>query len=179
MMRKVVDSNFLQSEELRAFLSDSVENKTVLADYAAMEAYKGDTLVAIFQRMEILAAFPTQVIVLKGTQAICGLQPRDGSMLQDQLIDEDQTSGFPEYCRHLDAAKRGDRSIQAQLLDNGREATAHMARMLADAPIFVRGIDDIAATYTAAELKALRTGAPYTESMGEHFSARQFHRRSS
>ena len=41
--RKVVDSNCLQSEALRTYLSTSAANYVVLTDYAAMEAYKVDT----------------------------------------------------------------------------------------------------------------------------------------
>lgn len=52
-MRKVVDSNFLQSDELRDYLSKSAGNYVVLTDYAAMEAYKGDTLDTIYRSMEI------------------------------------------------------------------------------------------------------------------------------
>jgi hypothetical protein len=43
-VRKIVDSNVLQSPVLRAYLSKSANNFAVLTDYAAMEAYKGDTL---------------------------------------------------------------------------------------------------------------------------------------
>ena len=73
-MRKVVDSNMLQSEVLQSFLHGSKENFAVLTDYVAMEAYKGNTLQSIYRSMEILATRPRQVIVLKGTQSICGLR---------------------------------------------------------------------------------------------------------
>ena len=85
-MRKVVDSNQLQSDALRSYLSQSKQNFAVLTDYAAMEAYKGDTLVSIYKSMEILTAFPDQVIVLKNTLVTCGLSGR-GSGLQRRLID--------------------------------------------------------------------------------------------
>jgi hypothetical protein len=162
-MRLVIDSNMLQSEELRTYLAVSAENKAVLTDYAAKEAYKGATLVSIFKSMEIVSKHSSQVIVLKDTRTACGLTELESR--PGQLIDEDQTAGFPDYCRHLDVARRGDRLIQAQILEHGRAADADLARMLADAPLFARGIEHIAMTYTAAELKALRTGAPYTEPM--------------
>ena len=79
-MRKVVDSNFLQSDELRDYLSKSAGNYVVLTDYAAMEAYKGDTLGTIYRSMEILADYPKQVIVLKGTQVVCGLRGRGAGL---------------------------------------------------------------------------------------------------
>ncbi|RDJ01383.1 hypothetical protein B5K06_33615 [Rhizobium grahamii] len=69
MSRKVVDSNAMQSEALRSFLSSSTNNCAVLNDYAAMEAYKGDTLISIFRSMEIVCEFPRQIIVLKTTGA--------------------------------------------------------------------------------------------------------------
>ncbi len=130
-MQKVVDSNFLQSDGLRDYLSKSSANFVVLTDYAAMEAYKGDTLASIFRSMEILAQYPKQVIVLKGTQIVCGLRGRNAG-LQRRLIDERQTREFSAYCKNLLAAQHGNVDLQNSILEHGREATAHMNRMLAD-----------------------------------------------
>jgi hypothetical protein len=58
--RMVIDSNALQSEELRAF---SKNNFAVITDYLAMEAYKGNTMASIFRSMEILTQFPHQAII--------------------------------------------------------------------------------------------------------------------
>jgi hypothetical protein len=168
-MRKVVDSNFLQSEELRDYLSKSPKNFAVLTDYASMEAYKGNTLVSICRSMQILANFPRQVIILKGTQKVCGLKGR-GSGLQRRMIDENQTRGFGEWCRRLAAAERGDVHMQNQLLEHGREATAQMDRVLADARKFAPGLDEVSKTYTPAELRILRKDAPYTEELLDKIS---------
>jgi len=163
-MRKVVDTNFLQDEKLRAYLSGSRQNYAVLTDYAAMEAYKGDTLSTIYRSMEIVAQYPNQVIVLRGTQAVCGLRTRTAG-LQRRLIDKTQTREFGRYCRNLEAAKRGNKFVQDQLLRLGREATAHMNRMLADATNFPDIFDGVAKTYTNAEIGVLRTRAAYTPQM--------------
>ena len=82
-MRKVVDSNFLRSDQLHKYLSKTTNNCVVLTDYAAMEAYKGDTLASIYRSMEILSQFPKQVIVLKGTQAVCGLRGRRAGVTKE------------------------------------------------------------------------------------------------
>ncbi len=116
-VRMVVDSNYLQKEKLRSYLAKSTENYAVLTDYAAMEAYKGDTLVSIYHSMEVVADYPKQVIVLKGTQLACGLTGRAAAS-QEPLIDETQTREFPQYCHYLLAAKRGDLSLQQQLLEH-------------------------------------------------------------
>jgi len=135
-----------------------------------MEAYKGDTLASIYRSMEILAEFPRQVIVLKGTMTVCGLKGRR-SGLQRRLIDEGQTRGFPEYCRQLEAARRGDLSLQRQLLGLGRAADEQMARMLGDAARFSESLELIAGTYTAAELQILRRDVPYTKALFEKVTA--------
>jgi hypothetical protein len=96
-MRKVVDSNFLRSDALKAYLAESTDNYVVLTDYAAMEAYKGEMPASIYASMEILAQHPKQVIVLKGTQTVCGLSWRDAAT-PELLIDVNQTREFPDYC---------------------------------------------------------------------------------
>lgn len=163
---KVVDSNCLQSDTLKAYLSSSANNYAVLTDYAAMEAYKDDTLKSIYRSMEILAAYRKQVIVLKGTKDACGLSGRAAASC-DSLIDETQTREFSEYCQHLLAAKRGDLALQQQLLEHGREATAHIDRMLADMSTFSSGIDQMEKTYSAAELKILRRREEHPPEMRE------------
>jgi hypothetical protein len=154
-MRKVVDTNFLQTEALRAYLSASTDNYAVLTEFAAMEAYKQDTLDAINKRMEILAEFPTQVIVLKGTLDVCALSGRDAAA-QERMIDDTQTREFSEFCQHLLEARRGDLSIRQQIIENGREARANLDRMLSGSSTLSRGIEQMQQTYTPTQLKSLR-----------------------
>jgi hypothetical protein len=163
-MRKVIDSNMLQSETLRAYLSGSRENYAVLTDYAAMEAYKGNTLQSIHRSMEILATRPRQVIVLKGTQTICGLRGRPAG-LQRRMIDEGQTRGFIDYCCDLRAARNGEKRFEKSLLAHGREATAHMARLLVDARRLPVIFEDISKSYSREDLKLLRSGRPLSDEM--------------
>jgi len=161
-----VDTNCLQSEALKAYLSASAHNYAVLTNYAAMEAYKGDTLKSIYRSMEILAQHPKRVIVLRGAQDICALDGHAAASLEP-LIDEVQTREFSEYCQHLLAAKRGDLSLQEQLLEHGHEATAYIDRMLMDMPTLSSGIDLMAKTYSPAELKILRRREKHTPQMRE------------
>jgi hypothetical protein len=95
-MRKVIDSNQLQAEALRTYLAASRANYAVLTDYAAMEAYKGDTLSSIYKSMRILSGFPSQVIVLKGTRVVCGIRGRAAG-LQRRLIDGERTTEFAKF----------------------------------------------------------------------------------
>jgi hypothetical protein len=83
------------------------------------------------------------------------------------MIDHQQTRGFAEYCRHLAAARRGDLSIQAQLLELGREARHQMDRILGDMQEFGGAVEDLASTYNTNEIQIIRKGAPYTRAMAE------------
>ena len=99
-LKKVVDSNFLQCEALRAYLSKSFRHYVVMTDYAFMEAYKAHALEMLYRSMAILAQYPQQVIVLKGTQIVRGLNGRP-ARLQQRLIDVKGTRGFSEFCGRL------------------------------------------------------------------------------
>lgn len=164
----VVDSNFLQREELRAFLGQSPDNRAVLTDYAAMEAYKGDTLASIFKSMAVLSEFPKQVFVLKTTGVVCGIPATE---LKDNrvLVDWPQSEGFERYCRDLKRAQQGSAPIQRQLLDMGREAQAQMDRMAADAGTMIAAFQANEALYSATDLEAIRSGAPLPSSALKQF----------
>ena len=88
------------------------------------------------------------------------------------MIDHGQTKGFSFWCRQLDAAKRGDLNARNQLLEHGREATAHIDRILADAKNFSTHLEEVAKLFSPAELQILRTkDAPYTEALFEKIVA--------
>ena len=159
-MRLVVDSNRLQSDELRRYLAGSSKNFAVLTDYAAMEAHKGDTLASIYKSMEIVCAYPAQILVLKTTGVVCGLSGR-ASGLQSRLIDKAQTKGFHQYARALARARGGGVALSDQLLAKGRDASDQMARMLNDADKMRSFIDDIKKMYSKQERAAVRTGETY------------------
>lgn len=173
-VRKVVDSNFLQSDGLRDYLTRSPKNLAIITDYAAMEAYKGDTLASIYRSMEILAEHPKQVVILKNTLVVCGLRGRR-SGLQRRMVSEDQTKGFAAWCKNLAAAKRGNMALEKQLLDAGRDADAQMNRILADMKTFADTLEEISKSYTPAELQILRTDAPYTGALFEKINANILH----
>lgn len=162
--RKVVDSNQLRSQQLEDYLSKSKTNFAVLPDYASMEAYKGDTLVTIYESMALLSKYLKQVIVLKTTGVVCGLSGR-GSGLQRRLIDESQSKEFGIYCQRLADAKAGNAGFQRQLLELGTTAKTQLERMLNDAHSLPEIFDDIAKSHTKDELKVLRSGKPYTNPM--------------
>jgi hypothetical protein len=165
-MKKVIDANYLQDDRLAHWLSSSSNNYAVLTDYSAMEAYKGDTLVSIFKSMEILSRYPDQVLVLKNTRTVCGLES-DTKGLQCRLLDEAQTKGFRRYCSNLRKAKEGDVALREKLLYLGVKANEHMACNLGYAEIIREAIGQIRLTYSKEERSILRTRQPLTNAIGK------------
>lgn len=165
-MRKVVDSNFLQTDALKSYLSASKANCAVLTEYAAMEAYKQNAVASICSRMETLCQFPMQVIVLKGALLASGLSGRKAQSPAG-LIDPEQTREFPDFCRHLSAAKSGDHAVQKQIEEHAHEAKTIIDRMLLGAQTLSDGIKLFEKTFTPAELKVLRRRERYTPEMHE------------
>jgi hypothetical protein len=163
-MRKIVDRNFLQSPELRAYLAASRKNRAVLTDYAAIEAFKGDTLANIFSATAILSEFPKQVIVLKSTSSICALKGRRCGFTR-RMISKDETNGFADWCEGLARAKAGDKDLQRQLLDAGKEADAHLGQMRDTQKSYAENLEQASKAYTEEELKALRSHQPISDDM--------------
>jgi len=163
-MRKVIDSNYLQSGALRHYLSASKDNLVVLTDYAAMEAYKGDTLKSLSRSMAIVSEFPRQVLILKPTSKIVGLLGRQKG-LQRRLIDQRQTSGFPKFCADLSAARSGNKALEKSLVRMGKEASEHLGRVMSDAAKIPEAINDFVKDFTQHELYVIRKGDPLTREL--------------
>jgi hypothetical protein len=164
MAHLVVDSNHLQSPQLRRFFAKAPANHAVLTDYVAMEAHQGNTLANITRRMAIVGEFPRQVLVLKNTTIVCGLRGR-ASGLQRRLIDDRQTRDFALYIRRLRDARAGNLSFQRQLLERGEAATQHLHRMQEDAQTLAGILRDVTQAFTKDERRLVRFDAPYTPEM--------------
>jgi hypothetical protein len=162
---KVVDSNLLRCPRLGKYLAEAPQNCAVLTEYAAIEAYKAETLDTLYRSMKILSQFPKQVIVLKPTQVVFGLSGRCAG-LQRRLIDPKQTTGFARFCAYIREAERGNRFVEMQLLDYARAARLEMERLLPDLDEFRAGVEALTKEFTAHELKILSRGdGPFSENM--------------
>jgi hypothetical protein len=170
-MRKIVDRNYLQSPKLRDYLAAWRKHRVVLTDYAAMEAFKGDALANIASATQILREFPKQVIVLKSTNSISTLKGRRCGYTR-RMVDWGQTEGFPEWCEHTARALAGDNDLQRQILENGREADAHLKVMRDDQESYGKNLETMAKNFSEAELKALRKHEPISADMFDKIQSR-------
>jgi hypothetical protein len=171
LVRKVIDSNAMRSAQLHAYLATNPRNMAVVTEYAGIEAHKAsDPLKGLAQSLEVLSKFPDQVIILKGTQALCGLTGR-GKGLQRRLIDDRATANFARYCDQIEKARAGDTKVRARVLELGRDARALADRLLADVPEVKEGRRQVASLYTEGELRTIRTHSVISPALGEKIRA--------
>jgi hypothetical protein len=81
------------------------------------------------------------------------------------MIDRDQTRGFPEWCEHTARAAAGDKDLQRQIVENGKEADAHLKGMRDDQQNYAENLDAMAKNFSEAELKVLRKHEPISDEM--------------
>lgn len=160
-MRLVIDSNELQTHKLRRFLERSDKNMAVVADFTAIEAYKGDPLKSVFKSMSVLSDFPSQVLVLKQSTLLVGLSGR-AKGLQKRLVDETQTKLFTTYVKNLRLAEAGDVYLQNKIRDHGQYSNQHLSLMLNLVPEMRDAIGVLGKALTKEERRSLRSGDEYT-----------------
>lgn len=163
-MLQVVDSNHLQNPKLRDYLASAPTNYAILTDYAGIEAYQGNTFASIFKAMQIVSDFPSQIIVLKNTIKICGLQGSE-AVIRPQLIDAYQTSTFGVYCQALRRAEAGEANLRDEILMMGRDADSQLERMLADAAPMGKAFVELASHFTKKERHQIRTDDFYSDAL--------------
>lgn len=154
-MRKVVDSNYLQEPELVEFLESSKNNLAVLTDYAAMEAYKGNSLESITKSMAILSRFPEQVIVLRCTKTICGLKGQKKGLI-GRLIDDKQTKEFGSFAKAILETSTGSKQYYSDILSYGAEATKHIDKIQSEVVNIADGVQSLGKCFTSEEKEILR-----------------------
>lgn len=153
-MKKIIDANYFQDPELRAYLASAKENFVVFNDYACMEAYKGDSIISIAKSIEIVSNFPEQVIILKSTRDVVQLSLSLAGL--QQLEDVGQTNQFRYFCLGVQLAKSGDESLKAQIIRKGLEASACFNKLRKDSEKGVEGITKLKKSFTLEQLTILR-----------------------
>jgi hypothetical protein len=105
-MRVLIDTNSLQTDELKVFLSADRENKAVLPEHTTAEIFKPRDLNTVFASHAILCEYPHQVLVLRANSHAMSIDARTPA-ISNRFIDRKATREFPEYCRDLREAQRG------------------------------------------------------------------------
>jgi hypothetical protein len=174
MKRMVVDSNLLQDEKLRKYLSASTSNKAVIIDYAEMEALNGGPDV-LLRSTEILAEFPKQVVLAKTTDVASALRGKSKG-LKKRFTDGRRSRGFRRWLgKGRNRLKRGTKAEVAHIATQAAEAAAHLAAIEKGAAHFAADLEDAAKQFTPEELRILRNKEQLTPEMLDKIIDRILH----
>jgi len=156
MTRMVVDTNYLQSDELRDHLSKSGDNRVVVTPFVELEMLKGDAPVNVISSTEILAKRCRPVVLTKDPIGVARLKGRRKGM-KKRLTSGGRTSAFRKWSRHTrDRARWGDARSLRRIVRGAAAARAQLADMRNEAQTFQRNIDEARKRYTKKELDAFR-----------------------
>jgi hypothetical protein len=156
-VKKVVDINYLQEPDLKDYLAKNKESKVVFTDIACMEIYKYNALKNLVCKLEIVSQFPDQVIVLKGMREIISLT-LDPNVLPQGLIDNDQTNGFPKFCKLIKSACEGNILLSREVSAKQSLASQYFENLKQSHQLLVDGMKGTVKSYSTSHLKILRTG---------------------
>lgn len=160
--RRIIDSNFLRSPKLTAYLSKSTANQIVLTEFVLMEQHKASNPAhTVRAALALCSQFPRQVLTLKRSPEIMRLSTRS-SGLQKRMIDERATATFPAYCAALsDPSKRTQ--VEALIAKRGAESARHMAIITAECAYIPEIFGRISTEFTGGELLEIRQRRPFRE----------------
>lgn len=164
-MKKVVDANYFEHNDLEAYFRASGENRAILIDYAGMEMRKGaDPVKNLSCSLSILRRYPKHVLVLKGTRVITGMNTVTQG-LRARLVDKNQTRGFAEFCRHIQFAAAGDERYIKEVEASAVDAKRHFSQLESG----LIAIQDVIAGYTtrftSKQLTELRESKRYSKEL--------------
>lgn len=166
-MRKVVDAGYLRRDELVKYLGASRRNEIVLIDYACMESLQGRSTINFFEQTKRILRFPEQILILKGTRAVCRLALRS-SGLQRRMIDHEQTNSFRAYCRRQMRGGHSSRLVEPEVLAKSDLASRHIDSLCDSHSTIQRGYAEIQGVLGQDVLSSLRSNTPLTARQFEH-----------
>ena len=102
----MIDTNSVETEELRLFLSADRDNAAVLPEHTVVEVFKQTSLEAIWASTSVLRGFPRQVVILRGNRYLSTVDARSPA-ISNRFVDRESTRAFSKWCKALEAAWEG------------------------------------------------------------------------
>lgn len=165
MQAWVIDSNMLQSDELRQYLRSSSDNLAVLPDFAWYEMYKQESLDGVRHGLSVVGDHPDQTILLQSGDHIARLDPEVAEDL-GRLIWEGPSGDIRHFVSLVRSDAPLDADAQAQLGALWAWARTMKPSLIEGAVDFVGSFPEMQAQlFDRGEIRIIRTGGKYTGQM--------------
>lgn len=163
--RYVIDSNKLQTDDLRRFLAQQSSNFAVLPNDVWIEIYKQKSIEAVAATLSVIGDFPEQIIILKSNSDIVKIDPRALAN-----TDKMQQSDVAHTIRIMLGALADIESDPHGLISQIQQSQTRAASLSTDLLEFA---NDIRASrpemerqmFTSKEVRLIRTDEEYTSDM--------------
>lgn len=173
-MRKVVDTNLLQDDDLRAYLAASPSNIVIVPDYTELEmvAAGKDNII---KSTSILAEFPKHVVLGKTTDVLATLRGKRKGM-KKRFSDGRRTRTFRRWARRgRRKLEDGDPAEEARFGRAQEGAAAHLEEVKRGSDGFAADLEEAAKQFSEEELRGLRKKEPFNDEMIGKILDRIFH----
>jgi hypothetical protein len=162
IMRVIIDTNALRTEELSQWLSASANHRAVITDYAWMEIYKGNEKIAIIESLKVLRNFPDQVLLLKGTKTVSAIDSRSPGYANAMILSKSKAK-FDDTIKGLSFVERSSPVTVNSIQQHGKVAKEHFAKMegvAEDLSSYLSAVDTVLGRGAISEIRGKNTLSP-------------------
>ncbi|MGN3974748.1 hypothetical protein [Tsuneonella sp. SYSU-LHT278] len=157
MLRVVIDTNSLETDELRHLLEADPGNRAVIPEHIASEIFRPGSVEAVISAFSVVKDFPTQVIMLWSNSRAARVDPRTGA-IANCFIDREATRAFPEFCDTLIKAANGHRGYRQQLLRRREWALERANSVMSALGDQSEALEEIRSNFDESDLRKLARG---------------------
>lgn len=161
-MRVVIDTNSLETDELRLFLSASKKNFAVLPEHLAAEMFRPKSLDAIYSNFAVLCETAGQVLQLWSNQKALLVNPRRSAMA-NHFIDRQSSRTFGKFCDVLAMAQDGHAGLQRQLNQRQTWAQERVDAVEGAFGDMSEALEELRSNFTRQELRTMASGEPFPD----------------
>lgn len=158
-MRVIIDTNSLQTDELRLFLNSSDQHRAVIPEHSVAEIFKPKSNAAIFSSLSLLCEYRDQVIVLKSNRRATKVDPKV-SAISNHFIDRRTTRDFPEFCEIMNAASSGHQGYLDQIAQRREWAIERVQNAQDSFGDQSEALSELSSNFSNHELREIRAGRP-------------------
>lgn len=165
LILKVVDTNSLDSYDLKEFLERSRHHAAVLTEWPVIEALNGiDPISSLKKRFAICESNRSQFLLAKEAATLARLRGRQAGLAK-RIIDPESSATLVEFLAIISKAARGDNGAARAILRKKSEAEDFLDRFLKASGDFTIWYSVFEKEYSKADLDIIRKRKPYNKSI--------------